>query len=97
MALLPIVMPEGRITKVLEAHTVGGFLNVDQSLFDHPAEVTDLIRAGSHGQRFSDRGFFQTGKSPRLGKHQPWLPAALFSPFALFNSFFFTPTRRVRD
>ena len=40
-----IIISEGRLTKILEAHTAGGVLSAGKSLFNASEDVTSLVRA----------------------------------------------------
>ena len=61
-----VANPAKRGSRVRESFFKAGSLDV---------RIPAGLRAGSHGQRFSDRGFSQTAKSPRLEEWHPWLPA----------------------
>ena len=45
LAVLPIIIPEARLTKVLHAHTAGGLLSAGKSLFSAGEDVRALIQA----------------------------------------------------
>jgi hypothetical protein len=45
MVAMGIIIPEARLTKVLEAHTAGGLLSAGKSLFNEGEDVKSLIQA----------------------------------------------------
>ncbi len=60
-----ITILEGRLTKVLEAHTAGGLLSAGKSLFDNPEEVAGLIKAAESSPAVAQSGRF-AGKFERI-------------------------------
>jgi RHS repeat-associated protein len=60
-----ITILEGRLTKVLEAHTAGGLLSTGKSLFDNPEEVAGLIKAAESSPPVAQSGRF-AGKFERI-------------------------------